>query len=140
MQVSSDNRRGWTAINRVWTTGTVTASNSTPTQPATETGGPGRITNLAAYIQNPSVFEQHREPTHTTATIPYGSVETARRSDESFTSLRDRFTESEYCTLLNGEWAFSFYERPDQRLRPATRFRNGDNGEHLGRVVRIRDR
>lgn len=99
----------------LWTTETAAASDGVSSQPTTETGGPGRITNLAAYIENPSVFEQHREPTHATATIPYGSVETARRSDERFTSLGDRFTESEYCTLLNGEWEFSFYERPDQR-------------------------
>lgn len=96
-------------------TETAAASDTTPSAPATETGGPGRITNLAAYIENPSVFEQYREPTHTTATVPYGSVETARQSDERFTSLGDRFTESEYCTLLNGEWNFSFYERPNQR-------------------------
>ncbi len=104
---------GSALLATAWTPETVAAAS--PSEPATKTGGPGRITNLDAYIENPSVFEQHREPTHATATIPYGSVESARRSDERFTSLGDRFTESEYCTLLNGEWRFSFYERPDQR-------------------------
>ncbi|RRJ30146.1 beta-galactosidase small subunit-related protein [Halocatena pleomorpha] len=108
---------GTALVSTAWATETVAGADS-PLAPSTETGGPGRITNLAAYIETPSVFEQHREPTHATATIPYDSVETARRSDERFTSLADRFTESEYCTLLNGEWRFSFYERPDQR--PAT--------------------
>ncbi|MCO8256685.1 DUF4981 domain-containing protein [Haladaptatus sp. AB618] len=83
--------------------------------PETEGGGPGRIGNLTDYIEDPSVFAQHREPTHTTPTIPYGSAETARRADEPFSAFEERFAESAYFELLNGDWEFAFYERPDER-------------------------
>ncbi|WP_424002162.1 glycoside hydrolase family 2 TIM barrel-domain containing protein [Haloarcula salina] len=75
-------------------------------------GGPGRIENLDAYIEDPEVFEQNREPTHVSTTIPYGSVGAARDADEPFTALEDRWADSAYFRLLDGEWGFQFYERP----------------------------
>ncbi|WP_423746890.1 glycoside hydrolase family 2 TIM barrel-domain containing protein (plasmid) [Haladaptatus sp. SPP-AMP-3] len=96
-------------------TNAVATKKSTVNAPSTATGGPGRIDNLTEYIEDPSTFSQHREPTHTTPTIPYGSVGGARRSDERFAALEDRFAGSEYFELLNGEWQFAFYESPDKR-------------------------
>ncbi|ESP88012.1 beta-galactosidase small subunit-related protein [Candidatus Halobonum tyrrellensis] len=86
-----------------------------PSAPATASGGPGRIENLGAYIENPRMFEQNREPTHAAAAVPYASVEQARASDERFASFEDRFAGSEYFLSLNGEWAFDFYETPAER-------------------------
>ncbi|GCF13506.1 hypothetical protein Harman_14410 [Haloarcula mannanilytica] len=75
-------------------------------------GGPGRIENLGAYIEDPEVFEQNREPTHVSTAIPYGSVGAARDADEPFTALEDRWSDSAYFQLLNGDWQFKFYEQP----------------------------
>ncbi|SEW31585.1 beta-galactosidase small subunit-related protein [Natrinema salifodinae] len=73
---------------------------------------PGRIRNLSAYLEDPSVFAENGEPTHVTTAIPYESVGTARRADEPFTELESRFEHSPYFRSLNGEWDFRFYERP----------------------------
>ncbi|MBV0925806.1 DUF4981 domain-containing protein [Halomicroarcula limicola] len=95
-------------------TGVGAASAETPSTAAPDLspGGPGRIRNLDAYIEDPTVFEQYREPTHVTSTIPYGSVEAARDADDPFTALESRWAESAYFRSLNGEWDFRFYERP----------------------------
>ncbi|QLG29008.1 DUF4981 domain-containing protein [Halorarum halophilum] len=90
-------------------------SDGAPSSPETESGGPGRVGNISSYIEDPTVFEQGREPTHATAAIPYGSVRQARDSDERFTPLEERFAGSDYFRSLNGEWEFRFYERPDDR-------------------------
>ncbi|MFC6718605.1 glycoside hydrolase family 2 TIM barrel-domain containing protein [Natrialbaceae archaeon GCM10025810] len=76
------------------------------------TSGPGRIENLEAYLEDPTVFEENREPAHVTAAIPYGSMGEARRADVPFTELEERFAGSRYVELLNGEWNFAFYDRP----------------------------
>jgi|GEM_PF-1756235 len=76
-------------------------------------GGPGRISNLAAYLEDPTVVAENAEPTHVTTAVPYDSVRAARRADEPFTELEARFAESEYVQLLNGEWRFAFHEDPD---------------------------
>ncbi len=80
----------------------------TPTPP----DAPGRVENLDAFIENPTVFAQNQEPTHAPRTIPYPSVEAARRANEFGTELEDRWRQSPYFQLLNGTWAFAFYERP----------------------------
>ncbi|WP_435101283.1 glycoside hydrolase family 2 TIM barrel-domain containing protein [Halarchaeum sp. P4] len=75
-------------------------------------GGPGAIDNLSAYIEDPTMYEQHREPTHVTAAMPYESVAAARNADERFAPLEERYGKSSYVELLNGEWDFAFYKRP----------------------------
>lgn len=80
----------------------------TPTPP----GGPGPVENLDAFIEDPTVYAQNQEPTHAPRTVPYPSVEAARRANESGTELEDRWSRSPYFQLLNGTWAFAFYERP----------------------------
>jgi len=66
----------------------------------------------ADYLADPTRFEEGREPTHATATIPYPSVDAARAADEPFTPLESRFAESPFFQLLDGDWDFQFYERP----------------------------
>nr|WP_115882993.1 glycoside hydrolase family 2 TIM barrel-domain containing protein [Haloferax sp. Atlit-12N] len=73
---------------------------------------PGRISNLAAYLEDPETVAENVEPTHVTTAVPYGSVHAARTADEPFTELESRFAESEYVQLLNGEWQFAFHEKP----------------------------
>ena len=73
---------------------------------------PGRVANLSAYIEDPSVFAQHQEPTHAPRTIPYATGEAARAADEMGTELEARWSASPYFQLLNGTWDFAFYERP----------------------------
>lgn len=92
-----------------FTTGTTALSTATGSVAAP--GDPGRIENLSAYIENPWLFEQNREPTAATA-IPYGSVTAARDADERFAPLEARFSRSEYFESLNDDWDFKFYERP----------------------------
>jgi len=75
-------------------------------------GGPGRVSNLAAYLEDPETVAENVEPTHVTTTVPYESVRAARAADEPFTELESRFAESEYVRLLNGEWQFAFHEDP----------------------------
>ncbi|GAB3669709.1 hypothetical protein GCM10028856_17920 [Halopiger thermotolerans] len=75
-------------------------------------GEPGRISNLAAYLEDPETVAENVEPTHVTTAVPYESVRAARRADEPFTELESRFAESEYVRLLNGEWQFAFHEDP----------------------------
>ncbi|WP_339106157.1 glycoside hydrolase family 2 TIM barrel-domain containing protein [Haloterrigena salinisoli] len=77
-------------------------------------GGPGRISNLAAYLEDPEMVAENVEPTHVTTAVPYGSVRAARQADEPFTELESRFAESEYVRLLNGEWRFAFHEAPTE--------------------------
>ena len=83
--------------------------------PSPPSDGPGRVSALPGYIENPLMFAENREPTHVTAAIPYESAEAARRADEPFTPVEDRFAESQYVRLLNGEWDFRFYTRPADR-------------------------
>lgn len=73
---------------------------------------PGRVDNLSAFIEDPTVYAQNQEPTHTPRTIPYPSVDAARAANEMGTELEARWSESPYFQLLNGTWAFAFYERP----------------------------
>jgi len=73
---------------------------------------PGRIGTLSSYIEDPEMFQQNREPTHVSSTIPYGSVDAARDADEPFTALENRWSDSAYFRLLNGDWQFQFYEQP----------------------------
>lgn len=61
------------------------------------------------------MYEQNREPTHVTAAIPYQSAAAARNADDRFTSLPNRWNESEYFELLNGDWDFQFYTQPANR-------------------------
>ena len=73
---------------------------------------PGRVPNLDAFIEAPTVYAQHQEPTHTPRTIPYPTVAQARAANRVGTELEARWQESPYFQLLNGTWAFAFYERP----------------------------
>ncbi|WP_148414597.1 glycoside hydrolase family 2 TIM barrel-domain containing protein [Haloferax sp. KTX1] len=73
---------------------------------------PGRISNLAAYLEDPEKVAENVEPTHVTSAVPYESVRAARTADEPFTEIESRFAESEYVQLLNGEWQFAFHEKP----------------------------
>ncbi|WP_042665279.1 glycoside hydrolase family 2 [Haloferax sp. ATB1] len=73
---------------------------------------PGRISNLAAYLEDPEKVAENVEPTHVTSAVPYESVRAARTADEPFTEIESRFAESEYVQLLNGEWQFAFHGKP----------------------------
>lgn len=78
----------------------------------TEPDAPGRIQNLAAFIEDPTVYAQNQEPTHSPRTIPYSTIDAARAANDSGTELETRWSHSPFFQLLNGTWAFSFYERP----------------------------
>ena len=82
------------------------ARSPTPPDP------PGRVDNLSACVETPTVYAQNREPTHAPRTIPYPSVAAARVANEPGTELEARWSESPYFQLLNGTWAFVFHERP----------------------------
>ncbi|ADJ16694.1 glycoside hydrolase family protein [Halalkalicoccus jeotgali B3] len=89
------------------------AASVTAAKPTTKIGsGPGRIHDLSTYLEDPTRFEENREPTHAPTTIPYESVTQAIESDEPFTELEERFDGSPYFELLNGTWNFQFFERP----------------------------
>ncbi len=88
---------------------------SSLSDPSPPTGGPGRVPNLSAYIENPAVFAENREPTSVTAAVPYESVAAARDADERFASFEERFAASRYFELLDGDWDFRFYTRPADR-------------------------
>ena len=90
------------------------AGKSVGTPDTGDGSGPGRIRNLSAYLEDPTVFAENREPTHVTTAIPYESMGTARRADEPFTELESRFERSSYFRSLDGEWDFRFYERPSE--------------------------
>jgi len=75
---------------------------------------PGRISNLAAYLEDPERVAENVEPTHVTSAVTYESVHAARTADEPFTEIESRFAESEYVQLLNGEWQFAFHEKPSE--------------------------
>lgn len=81
-------------------------------QTASPPEAPGKIENLDAFIQDPTVFAQNQEPTHAPRTVPYPSVKAARQANEFGTELEDRWSQSPYFQLLNGTWAFAFFERP----------------------------
>lgn len=73
---------------------------------------PGRVANLDAFIEDPTVYAQNQEPTHAPRTVPYPSIEAARRANAFGTELEVRWSRSPYFQLLNGIWAFAFFERP----------------------------
>ena len=79
-----------------------------PSPPA----APGRVPNLDAFIEAPTVYAQNQEPTHTPRTIPYPTVAQARAANRFGTELEARWQDSPFFQLLNGTWAFAFYERP----------------------------
>ena len=72
---------------------------------------PTQLSGIADYIENPSLLGENVEPTHV-PTVPYGSAEAALDSLDGLTSPEQRWSESEYVSLLNGEWAFKWVERP----------------------------
>ncbi|ADB62765.1 glycoside hydrolase family 2 sugar binding protein (plasmid) [Haloterrigena turkmenica DSM 5511] len=90
------------------------SAQSDAAAPSEGPGGPGRISNLAAYLEDPQTVAENVEPTHVTTAVPYGSVRAACQADEPFTELESRFAESEYVRLLNGEWRFAFHESPSE--------------------------
>ncbi|MFB6247500.1 MAG: glycoside hydrolase family 2 TIM barrel-domain containing protein [Salinibacter sp.] len=73
---------------------------------------PGRVSNLDAFIEAPTVYAQNQEPAHTPRTIPYPTVAQARAANRFGTELEARWQDSPYFQLLNGTWAFARYERP----------------------------
>lgn len=73
---------------------------------------PRAIENLDAFIEDPTVYAQNQEPTHTPRTVPYPSVEATREANEFGTALEARWDRSPYFQLLNGTWAFALFERP----------------------------
>lgn len=73
---------------------------------------PGRVENLNAFIEDPTVFAQNQEPTHAPRTVPYPSVSAARAANVFGAELETRWGASPYFQLLNGTWAFAFFERP----------------------------
>lgn len=81
-------------------------------QSSTPPDAPGRVDNLNAFIEDPTVFAQNQEPTHAPRTIPYPSLDSARAANVFGTELETRWSESPFFQLLNGTWAFAFYERP----------------------------
>jgi len=78
----------------------------------TTNDGPGRIDNLAAYLEDPTVFEENREPTHVTTTVPFHSENAALAGDTKFVPFEERFAESTRFRLLDGDWNFQFFESP----------------------------
>jgi beta-galactosidase len=89
-------------------------ASSLSSRPSTA-AGPGRIENLSEYIENPRMYEQNREPTHVNAAIPFQSANAARNADERFAAFEERWSESKYFELLNGDWDFQFYTQPANR-------------------------
>jgi beta-galactosidase/beta-glucuronidase len=73
---------------------------------------PGRVPALDAFVEDPTVYAQNQEPTHTPRTVPYPTVAQARAANRFGTELEARWQDSPYFQLLNGTWAFAFYERP----------------------------
>lgn len=106
----SASRREFLAISGVAALGVLgsTSVNARESGPS----GPGRIPNLSAYLEDPGVFQEHREPTHTPTTVPYESATQAMESDVPFTELEERFDGSPYFERLDGPWRFRFFERP----------------------------
>ncbi|MFB6201965.1 MAG: glycoside hydrolase family 2 TIM barrel-domain containing protein [Halorhabdus sp.] len=100
------------AIDATFVTATDPAVRSEPNAPECVPEGPGDTDDIGAYIEDPTVFEQYREPTHATATVPYASVSDALAADDPYTPLDDRYAASEYYRRLDGEWAFQFHDRP----------------------------
>ena len=84
------------------------AAAQTPAAP----GPPGRVDDLDAYIEDPTVYAQNQEPAHAPRTVPYETVEAARAANQFGIELEARWDRSPYFKLLNGTWNFAFYERP----------------------------
>jgi beta-galactosidase/beta-glucuronidase len=87
-------------------------STTAPARAQTAPASPGRVDNLDAYIEDPTVYARGQERAHTPRTVPYATVAAARAANEPGTELEARWRPSPYFKLLNGTWQFSFYERP----------------------------
>ncbi|AHG01421.1 hypothetical protein HALLA_03270 (plasmid) [Halostagnicola larsenii XH-48] len=107
----STSRRTFLAASGIAALGAGSVGNVNALETNDESG-PGRIRDLSAYLADPRVFEENREPTHTPTTIPYESVSQAMDSDVPFTELEERFDGSPYFERLDGTWNFAFFERP----------------------------
>ncbi|ESP87025.1 glycoside hydrolase family 2 TIM barrel-domain containing protein [Candidatus Halobonum tyrrellensis] len=93
--------------------GVTTASASRPAAAApTTSDGPGAVSNLAAYIEEPTTFAENQEPPRVHTAVPFDSVTAAREANTPFTALESRLGESDRFRSLNGEWAFAFHPRP----------------------------
>ena len=75
-------------------------------------GGPGSVSNLSEYIENPRMYAENQEPAHTPTAVPFDSVSAARNANTHFDELETRLDDSPYYRLLNGEWNFAFFESP----------------------------
>lgn len=72
---------------------------------------PAQLAGLSEYIENPGRLGERVESAHVPS-VPYESPASARAATDRLTEPEDRWAESEYCRLLNGEWSFHWAERP----------------------------
>ncbi|WP_436923918.1 glycoside hydrolase family 2 TIM barrel-domain containing protein [Halosimplex amylolyticum] len=72
---------------------------------------PARETGVADFIENPAQLGENVEPTHAPS-IPYASAGAALAAADRLTEPEQRWAESTYCRLLNGEWSFRWAKRP----------------------------
>lgn len=72
---------------------------------------PAQLSGLADYIANPTQTSENVEPVHVPV-IPYESPANALDSLARLTEPEERWSESRYFRLLNGEWSFCWTERP----------------------------
>ncbi len=111
--ITPSRRQFLQAIGLAGLAGAVSSGTAVGAPKTSSNGGPGSVSNLSEYIENPGVYAENQEPAHAPTAVPFDSVSAARSANTHFDELETRLDDSPYYRLLNGEWDFAFFESPN---------------------------